>query len=168
MAGTPAKRTLRKWVTIPALPKTCSHSEKSILHHDHLINHARELLRKRHTTTSRCFQKFWIDFLNQNQSLFLTPTWVCKTCNEQDAALKGAKESKGAKKPSARIIPKGMTLCAQELELLANVKKASLETVGKKKTSERVRNSFLPRKDRLIAEYIARRRKVASAVMMHK
>ena len=137
----PARRTLEAMAG-DRLNDGCEHGDAFILHHDHLIDEALWRIKRHLRTEGRSEQMsvLWPDFLRKNDKLFHKPKWVCRTCNEQDALLKGSKGS------AARMIPRGMSLDAQKLSQLANVRIANLngsaDRLSRKAATSEVRRVF--------------------------
>lgn len=153
----PARATLDRWAQ-ERIQGGCTHDRKCVLHHDHLIDEARNWLRKALLNTGeKTFAQVWPAFLETHRSLFHDPAYVCATCNEQDAALKGPPGSVAA------IIPSGMSLSATDLNRLAN-EKIRMRRFGKRKAAEAVREAFRPLAPQAIEAFNARTRELRAAV----
>lgn len=158
--GIPARATLASWAQA-STKIGCTHEPKFILHHDHLIDEARRWVREALSDANGpAFGRIWPAFLKANRSLFHDPAYVCATCNEQDAALKGLPGSVAA------IIPTSMSLSATDLNWLAN-EKMKMRRFGRKRAAEAVRAAFRPVASKHIAAFNVRSRTVRAAVDAH-
>jgi hypothetical protein len=92
----PARQTLKGWACDR---RACEHDfpegnvVRLVLHHDHLIDYARDSLRQRQENkrfSETDFSVKWNLILEQLRPIVFKPEWICNHCNEQDGALKAA------------------------------------------------------------------------------
>lgn len=137
MGRMPARKTLRSWANQNPL-KGCIHGQWTMVHHDHLVDEAKERLAQRalHKKLNGPFDQRWPVFLHQHRGLFFDPIWVCETCNQQDSFVKSSFAIM-----SSRICI-NMSLNISDLQLLSSIKISHTNKIPRKDVNQIVRGEF--------------------------